>query len=154
MTHPMETRTHTQQEVFTTSAEALFALLHTPSAIRQWWGASTAIVQPEPGGVWAATWGEDEDEPDYVTSATLEVFDPPSRMVLSEYRYSALEGPLPFDADFVTEFIVEPHPDGAVLRVSQSGFPCTPEGDEFYAACEQGWRETFAGIRRYLVEQA
>jgi hypothetical protein len=22
--------------------------------------------------------------------------------------------------------------------------------DEFYAGCERGWRDTFAGIRRYL----
>ncbi|MFP3947908.1 MAG: SRPBCC family protein [Longimicrobiales bacterium] len=146
----METRTHTHEEVFPARPEQVFGLLHTPSAIRAWWGASSAIVQPKAGGIWAATWGEDEDDPEYVTSATLEVFDPPHRMVFSDYRYSARSGPLPFDADFETEFTVEAHPEGAVLRVSQAGFPCTPEGDDFYAACEKGWRDTFGGIRRYL----
>ena len=43
-----------------------------------------------------------------------------------------------------------PHPDGARLTVVQDGFPTGPEADAFYAACGEGWRNTFAGIRRYL----
>lgn len=71
-------------------------------------------------------------------------------MVLTDYRYRARSGPLPFEADFVTEFVVTPRGEGAALRVSQDGFPAGAEGDEFYAACETGWRDTFAGIRRHL----
>jgi uncharacterized protein YndB with AHSA1/START domain len=130
--------------------EQLFALLHTPSAIRAWWGASRALVIAEDNGVWAATWGADEDAPDYNTAATIRVFDPPRRMVLADYRYRAQTGLLPFQADFVTEFTVKPHADGALLRVVQDGFPCDASADAFYAACEVGWRETFKGIRRYL----
>jgi uncharacterized protein YndB with AHSA1/START domain len=48
------------------SQAAVFRLLLTPSAIREWWGVSRAIVTPEQGGIWVA-WGEDEDDPDYVT---------------------------------------------------------------------------------------
>jgi hypothetical protein len=72
-------------------------------------------------------------------------------MVLTDYRYRAKTGPLPFKADFVTEFAVEPHPQGSRLRVTQSGFPAGPEADDFYTACETGWRNTFAGIRRHLA---
>jgi uncharacterized protein YndB with AHSA1/START domain len=147
----METRTHVHEEAFDSSVDRVFALLHTPSAIRQWWGADRAIVMPESGGFWAAAWGTDEDAPEYVTAATMAVFEPPRRIVLSEYRYLARSGPLPFVADFVTEFVVEPHADGVLLRVSQAGFPCTPEGERFYSACDQGWRDTFAGIRRFIA---
>ncbi len=146
----MPTRKHEHEEIFPVSPEEAFALLHTPSAIRQWWSAARAVVLPEPGGTWAAAWGEEEDSPDYVTVATISEFDPPRRMVLSEYRYASKEGPLPFEADFTTEFVVSPHEQGAVLRVTQDGFPSGPEGDEFYAACEKGWRDTFEGIRRFL----
>jgi uncharacterized protein YndB with AHSA1/START domain len=125
-------------------------LLHTPGAIRQWWGAARAIVIPERGGLWAAAWGESEDDPDYVTVATIREFDPPRRMVLSDYRYRARSGSLPFAAEFMTEFVVTPERDGSMLRVAQNGFPAGPEADSFYAACEKGWRDTFAGIRRYL----
>ena len=100
---------------------------------------------PERGGVWTATWGESEDDPDYVTMATIREFEPPSRLVLSDYRYRARSGPLPFRADFVTEFLVAPHPEGSTLRVCQDGFPAGPEADEFYSECGDGWLNTFWG---------
>jgi uncharacterized protein YndB with AHSA1/START domain len=101
-----------------------------PSAIRRWWGVARAIVLPQPGGVWAAAWGEVEDDPDYITAATIQEFEPPHRMILRDYRYRAKGGPLPFVAEFVTQFIVLPHPKGAVLQVTQDGFPVGPEADE------------------------
>jgi uncharacterized protein YndB with AHSA1/START domain len=147
----MTTRCHVHGEGFAAAPEELFALLVTPSAIRSWWGAARVIVLAEPGGLWAATWGELEDDPDYVTVATIRELDPPRRMVLTDYRYRARSGPLPFQADFTTTFEVVPHGAGALLRVSQDGFPAGPEGDAFFAGCQQGWKDTFAGIRRYLA---
>jgi uncharacterized protein YndB with AHSA1/START domain len=149
----MSTRKHVHEETFAVDPERLFALLHTPSAIRQWWGAARAVVLGESGGTWAAAWGDDEDDPDYVTVATIREFEAPRRMVLADYRYRAREGQLPFEADFVTEFTVEPRAEGSRLRVCQDGFPADPAADEFYAACETGWVETFAGIRRYLNQE-
>ena len=146
-----ETRMHVHEEVFDATAERLFALLHTPSDIRGWWGAARAVVLAEPGGTWAGAWGESEDEPDYITVARISVFEPPHRMVLKDYRYFSKDGPLPFEADFTTEFVVSPHPTGATLRVEQDGFPTGPEGDTFYEGCDVGWRETFEGIRRHLA---
>jgi len=149
----MGTRKHTYEEVFAASPERLFALLHTSSAIRGWWDAARAIVLAQCGGVWIAAWGDVEDDPDYITAATIREFDPPRRLVLADFRYHARTGPLPFAADFVTEFLVQPHRDGTLLRVDQSGFPLEPAADAFYAACGEGWRNTFAGIRRYLGER-
>lgn len=147
----MPMRQQVREEIFPASAERMFALLHTPSAIRAWWGAAHAIVLAREGGVWAAVWGDSEDEPDYITAATIDVFDPPRRLVMGDFRYQAKSGPLPFQADLRTEFTVTPHPEGAVLRVVQDGFPVDAVADEFYAGCERGWRDTFAGIRRYLA---
>jgi uncharacterized protein YndB with AHSA1/START domain len=146
----VSTRCHVHEEAFAAPAERVFALLHTPSAIRAWWGAGQVIVLAEPGGLWAATWGSSDDDPDYVTVATIREFDPPRRMVLDDYRYRAKSGPLPFEARFVTEFRVTAAREGCRLRVSQDGFPVGQDADEFLAACEQGWRATFEGIRRFL----
>lgn len=147
----VKTRKHVHEETFPVAPAQLFALLHTPSAIRQWWGAARVVVLPKAGGVWAAAWGEAEDDRDYVAVATIGEFDPPRRMVLTNYRYGAKSGPLPFDLDFVIEFAVAPDSLGSLLRVIQEGFPIGPEADEFYVGCEKGWRDTFAGIRRFLA---
>ena len=148
---PGTTRAHTLAIDVLAPPDFVFALLHTPSAIRAWWSASRAIVIAEERGSWAAAWGADEDRPDYVTSATIAVFEPPRRMVLGDYRYAARTGPLPFRAEFTTEFNVAPTRDGSRLTVTQSGFPVAPAADDFYRACEKGWQETLESIRRHVA---
>jgi hypothetical protein len=112
-----------------------------------------AIVLPQPGGVWAAAWGESEDDPDFITIATIQEFDPPRRMVWTDFRNRAKSGPLPFEANFITELVVSSETNGAALSVTQDGFPLTSAADDFYTGCETGWRNTFDSIRRYLIEQ-
>lgn len=147
----MDFRSHIHEEVFSATSEEVFRLLITPSAIRQWWGASRAIVDARECGVWTAAWGE-EDDPDYISTATLVEFDPPRRLLMKYGKYYAKAGDLPFEFadDAVTKFTVEADGDGSILRVEQTGFPCDQVADEFYAACETGWKNTFAGIRKYL----
>jgi uncharacterized protein YndB with AHSA1/START domain len=146
----MATRNHVHQIELPVAPEEVFAILHTPSAIRDWWFASRAIVMAQEGGTWAAAWGENEDDPDYITTATIKVFDPPRRLLLADFKYYAKSGSLPFDAALSAEFTVEPAPNGSVLKINQDGFPADSVADEFYAACEKGWRDTFESIRRYL----
>lgn len=147
----MQTRSHIHQESFETSAAAMFDLLITPSAIRQWWGASRVIVTPKAGGVWSAAWG-DEDAPDYISTATLVEYDPPRRLVMGCGEYYAKAGPLPFKFadDGSTSFTIEPDGEGCTLRVEQTGFPSDPIADEFYAACDTGWKNTFQGLRDFI----
>lgn len=171
-------RRHVHEEELPVSPAALFAVLHTPSAIRGWWGAARAVVLPRVGGAWIAAWGESEDDPDYVTAGRILAFDPPRLMTLGEFQYHAKIGAPPFDMSrMTTTFVVEPRSDGGrrnadgagspdaaarasldpaagprtALRVEQDGFPCDPAADAFYAACEIGWKNTFEGIRRYLA---
>ena len=146
----MHTRDHIHEETFPLSPERLFSILHTPSAIRSWWGASTVIVMAESGGIWCAAWGENEDRPDYISAAAIKVFEPPFRLVLGDYHYTAEDGGLPFEADFEVEFIVSPHEDGATLKVCQRGFPIASEADDYFEACVTGWKDTFLGIRNHL----
>jgi len=148
----MTVRKHVHEEVFPATPEDLFRHLHTPSSIRNWWSAARAVIVPKSGGTYAIAWGELEDDPDYTSSATIRDFEPGHRFVLTDYTYVSKFGDLPFEANFVTEFLVEPHPEGATLRVTQDGFPAGPEADDFYAGCETGWRDTFAGIRRFLED--
>ncbi len=146
----METRSHVHEiELFASPAE-VFRLLVTPSAIREWWSAARAIVIARTGGVWCAAWGDREDDPDYITAAIIKVYDPPQRLVLSDFDYYAKSGPLPFDASLTTEFRISARGAESVLRVNQTGFPADSVADEFYKGCEVGWRQTFDAIRMYV----
>jgi uncharacterized protein YndB with AHSA1/START domain len=145
----MATRHHDRSVVLPLSPDRAFALLVTPSAIRGWWGAARAVVVPQTGGVWSAAWGDVEDDPDYVTAARIATFDPPNRLVLVDQCYTAKTGPLPFEAEFETEFRVEPCAEGSKVTVRQTGFPIDSVADDFYAACEQGWKDTLESMLRF-----
>jgi uncharacterized protein YndB with AHSA1/START domain len=146
----MPTREHVVEATFAAAPARVFEALVTPSAIRVWWGAARVIVLGRAGGTWAAAWGADEDDPDYVTCATLRVFDPPRRLLFTDFQYFARTGPLPFEASLTTEYTVEPGDNGTRLTIRQAGFPADPAADDFYAACERGWRDTLAALRRFL----
>jgi uncharacterized protein YndB with AHSA1/START domain len=138
------------------SVERTFALLYTPSAIRGWWNATSAIVQPRRNGVWTATWGA-EDSPDYVCAARLVVFEPPRRLVMGNFEYLTKHGPghgPGFQADLESEFTVDPHEAGSILRVEQRGFPDEAIADDFYASCVKGWKDTFDGIARFVAQRS
>jgi len=148
----METRHHIHEEPFGVSAESMFHALITPSAIRQWWGASKAIVIPEQGGVWIAAWGEDENDSDYISSFKILEFEPPRRMLLGEGKYHARDGQPAFEMNMTTEFVVEPVNNGSLLRIVQDGFPVDEAADDYFEACVIGWKNTFDGLRRYFYE--
>ena len=138
------------REVFRCSPEKLFATLHTPSLIRVWWEASNVIIIPEPNGAFAATWGGEEDNPEYAATAVLSTYDPPHRSVMSDARYYAKAGALGFEGDYVIEFRVIAHDEGALLWLTHSGIPSIPEADEYYAGCETGWQQCIANLHKLL----
>jgi len=130
----------------------MFEILIKPSAICVWWQALRAIVLPEQNGIWIAAWGEDEDNPDYISSFVIKKYDPPKRILFADTRYFSKDGKLPFDAKFTAEFIVKPTDSGCKLQVIQDGFPTDPIADDYYKGCEIGWKNTFEGIRNYFLD--
>ena len=150
----MSTRRHVLEEPFAVSPERMFEALVTPSAIRSWWGAAKAIVLPQVGGTWVASWGEDENDPDYISSFKIVEFEPPKRLLLAEGKYFARDGEQPFVMDkMTTEFVIDDRGDGmCTLRITQDGFPSEKVADDFYEACIVGWENTFEGIRKYFFD--
>lgn len=147
-----QARRHTHAVDLPAPPELVFAALHTPSAIRQWWGTDRAVILPRTGGVWSAAWGDQEDDPDYVTTARITEFTPPCRMCLGQWEYYARDDSLPFEADLTTEFVVTPIESGSRLTVVQDGSPADSAADEFFTACAKGWEETFADFERFFTE--
>ena len=97
-----------------------------------------------------AVWGDDPDNPEYISGATITGYDPPRRLTLGNTKYVAHTGPLPFDADLPFEFIIEPEDSGCVLRVTQTGFPDEPVADEHFQGCVTGWANTLESLKNFL----
>lgn len=144
------TRSHIHEIRLGADVETVFDALITPSAICTWWQAATAIVVAEEDGFFAAAWG-DKDKPDYITLHRITECRRPEYIVFDDTRYVTKFEPPPFELDLKTRFEVESvSASESVLRVIQTGFPRVEAADEFYEACETGWKETFSGIEKYI----
>ena len=125
--------------------EAVFNLLLAPKLIRGRWDSQGAIIT-ELEGAWVLAWGERESDPDYVTGARIKSFQAPNRVILAYEYCRSRTGLLPFGSGMTAEFTIQKASGGSLLRVTQSGFPSTPQADIFYEACGHGWRAALQGI--------
>ena len=145
-------RKHVNQVEFARQPSEIFPILHTPSAIRQWWGAARVIVNPHAGGTWTAAWGQSEDDPDYITTATISAIEAPRCLKLSDFDYFSKGGNPPFDmSGITTEFILEQTAQGCALTVIQDGFPDDHAADDYFSACAQGWDDTLQSMSKFVA---
>lgn len=143
----------TQEYAINSDPDTVFDALISPGMIQKWWFASSAIVLPEEGGIYAVTWGDDIDQPDYISVANIAKMVKPELLLLTDFRYRSKDGSLPFEADLDVEFTLEPDDSGTKLSVKQRGFPDDAIADEFYNGCVQGWIETMTSFKNVVEEK-
>ena len=130
--------------------DEVFAALISPSQIKKWWFAKTAIVLPEAGGLYVAAWGENEDQADYISFASISEFERPFKLTLNYEKYFSKDGPLAFNANLDATFTLEELGAVTKLTVLQNGFPVSVAADQFYQGCVKGWDDTFASLKNVL----
>lgn len=145
----MEKRKEVLEEPFGITPEQMFEVLTTPSAIRSWWGASTVVIDPRPGGTWVTAASDGDQTSEYVNSFEILEFDPPNRMLLGNGKYITGNN-WPIRTNMTTELIIESQPTGCVLRIVQELAPRDELLDDYFDACVAGWQNSFEGIRNYL----
>ena len=145
------TRTITRRAEIAAPIEKVFDCLLTPSQIARWWGVSSAIVLREEGGVYALAWGDDEDDPDYITIGTIRGFHPPHGFDLVDYKYRSRQESPAFVADLWVRFELSSTESGTMLTVHNFGFPVGEHADEFHQGCVTGWETTLANLTDLFV---
>lgn len=145
-------RTLSFSENFACTPQELFDALHTPSALRSWWNADRVIIIPRKNGMYAAAWGEDEDDPEYVSSGIYGVYDPPYKSILVDFRYYAKSDPADFEDLMSVTYEITSRNSEAHLQLTHAGFPEDAEADAYFEACTQGWVTSLKSLKTY-VEQ-
>lgn len=146
----MSTRSQWHEIDLPAKPEAVFNLLLAPKAIRGRWDSIGAIVT-EIAGLWVIAWGERESDPDYVSGARIKSFTAPQRVSLAFEYCRTRKGMLPYAATMSVEFAIQKIPAGALLRVTQSGFPADKAADAYYDSCGKAWRAALQGIGTALT---
>ena len=108
------------------------------------WFTSGAKVDARPGGRIEFRWRD--WGPDKVTTEdggpVLEAI--PGRRFVFQWH--------PDDNTYATtvEIDIQPAPDGAIVRIKESGYQDTPGGREAFANCAAGWGEALTLLKFYL----
>jgi len=126
----------------------VFRHLISPSLIKRWWSAKSVIVVPEEGGFITVLWGENEDDPDYVTLSRILEIDAPVKLVVNYEMYYTKFGKLPFGAEMEVHYTLTDLENGTRLDLLQTGFPEDESADAFYYGCINGWKNTLEAFKQ------
>jgi len=129
-----------------------FNALISPSLIKQWWYVSAAIVIPEVDGIYALTWGDDLDNPDFTTVSRLTEFDYGKHLAMTNEKYYSPSGSIPFDAPLKVRFSLEEKEGGTLLYLLQEGIPMDEVADDFYHATVEGWTHTLKSLKSVVED--
>ena len=109
------------------------------------WCSPDAQMRARAGGLFRAS-------VDRVTEleAHIDVFDPGRRLRLIYLPSPALPAS---DTAIVADFIMEPSPEGTILRVLGSGIPDSPEWELQYKRMRTGWERALARLKVFVEKQ-
>jgi len=143
-----------QQIEINNTPEFIYQALLNPSAITSWWQAKTAIVVKENDGIYAVTWGDDIDDPDFITVSFIKNLVPSKSFDLEYSSYVAKSGNLPFDAKMNVYFTIVPNSGiNTILEVKQTGIPDDPIANDYFEWCTNGWIQILGNIKNYCEKE-
>lgn len=125
--------------------QAVWRALTDPQLLGRWCSPG-AEIQPRQGGLFRAS-------VDRLTEleAHIDVFEPGRRLRLLYLRSSALP---PADTVLVDDFILEPSPDGTIVRLLGSGVPGAAAWDTQYLRLRTGWQAALTRLKVLLESEA
>jgi uncharacterized protein YndB with AHSA1/START domain len=115
------------------------------------WLADAAVIGTRVDGNWALGWYVDEEseDGDHVLG-TFEVYEPPSRLVVKDLRYSSSEGELLEGMRLTIE--LAPADGGTRVRVRHEGLGEGASWEAYVAGLGPGWDRSLSDLRRWLEE--
>lgn len=130
--------------------EKIYRSLVTPSSITNWWKAKSAIVIEETEGLYVICWGNNIDDPDFITVSKIVELIPGKKLRLEYLSYKAKLGKLPFDSKMNVQFEINKIDSMASeLEVKQSGIPIEEIADDYYNGCDSGWESVLINIKTF-----
>jgi len=115
------------------------------------WFADGAIVGRRAGGNWGLGWYADEESDDgYHVLGTFEVYEPASRLVVRDLRFSTPEGETWEGMRLSVDLAAED--GGTRVTVVQDGVGEGASWDGYAAGLGPGWERSLADLRAWLEE--
>jgi len=143
-----------------TAMQVLFAFLD-PSAIKTWWGAKNAVVQPRPGGLFVVEWapGENDDILGPQGGVLAGFLD--NSQAGHFVRFGGLHwmtprgdvfGPTRIEVNVFSKG--DPRRKPTLLRLSVDGFQSGPQWERYRQRSQRTWEATLPRLKSWCESQA
>ena len=144
-----------------TAMQVLFAFLDV-NAIKTWWKAKNAVVQPRPGGVFAVEWEPGAHGTDDVLGPCGGVLTGILDKAMGGHfvYFGALHwltpkgetfGPTRLEVDVFSKN--DPRKKPTLLRVRMSAFQSGPKWERYSTVAQAAWEKTLQDLKAYCESQ-
>jgi len=120
--------------------------------LKQWWGASDALVDARKGGLWTLGWKETSGGYKYAVSGVIKSLLPAKRLRIEPLVYLNAErtilGPMRLSVSLREK-------EGRTrVNIRQDGFGQGTEWDWYYQAVRSGWVDALRNLKQFLEPPA
>jgi len=145
-----------------TAMQVLFAFLD-PGAVKQWWGAKSAVVQPRPGGLFVVQWEPGtpgREDPQCALGGTLAgTLD---KAMAGHFVYfgnlhwlapsGEVLGPTRLEVDVFSKN--DPRRKPTLLRVTSTGYLQGENWARYLEVTRRAWEKTLATLAAFCAQQS
>lgn len=151
-----------QLVVEATGMQVLFAFLD-PDALKAWWQARNAVVEPRPGGLLALEWerGHGGEDPllgplGGVLAGILDRSQAGHFVHFGALHWLTPRGEAfgPTRLEITVRSKGDPREKPTLLTVSGSAYRSDPQWDRYFELAERGWARTIQELKRWCEAQA
>jgi uncharacterized protein YndB with AHSA1/START domain len=118
--------------------------------LKGWWKADKALVNAQPGGIYALAWQMGQPDIKYVTTGIIRFYIPGKELMINNLVYINHErknilGPMEL---YITA--VKNGDNSTVVHLVQSGYQYGGDWDWYYEVVQQGWPYALELLKNYL----
>ena len=119
--------------------------------LKEWWGVERALIEKRDGGAYTLAWGISDAGLKYISSGTIQSYEPGHHLEIVNLVYLNSEkpplGPMSLSVR------VKPSANGTHLELTQNGYQSGEVWDWYYEAVRKAWPAVLAELKKYLEKK-
>ncbi|MBI3112412.1 MAG: SRPBCC domain-containing protein [Ignavibacteriales bacterium] len=119
--------------------------------LKDWWGVERALIEKQNGGVYTLAWGITDAGFKYISSGTIDSYQPGNHLEIVNLVYLNAEKPPLGPMSLLIR--VKPHNHGTLLDLTQDGYQSGETWDWYYEAVRKAWPAVLLELKKYLEKK-
>ncbi|MEM8510209.1 MAG: SRPBCC family protein [Bacteroidota bacterium] len=134
--------------VIACEAEKIIAAFTAFEMLKDWWSVERSFVEKSRGGTYMLLWGITAKGIAYISSGTIEEYDPNTILKVRNFAYVCPDRPVL--GNMTLTIRIEKHDGKSKVHLCQSGYQNGTHWDWYYNVVSKVWPEMLTVLKQYL----